>query len=101
MVNYILLHLEPATDKKHKWVVFLYNKTTKRMKQIKFGAYGYTDWTLGATEAQREAYRKRHRKNENWGADAVGTKGFWASNLLWGESRNIETALKDIKNKYF
>jgi hypothetical protein len=101
MKKYDFISITKANDNKHKYIVILFNRETGRTKQVKFGAFGMTDFTLGATLEQRNAYLLRHRKNENWSADGVATSGFWAAHLLWGESRDLQTQLNMILKHFF
>lgn len=50
-------------------------------ENIRIGQWGAKDFTLGATEKQKESYLKRHEKRENW--DDPSTAGYWARWLLW------------------
>ena len=50
-------------------------------------------------EKRREAYRKRHEKNENWTGIGINTPGFWAYHYLW-EFPTKKDAYENIKKKY-
>ena len=67
----------PANDGKHKYYII-----TKTGKKVYFGAVGYEHYTDGhLDEKRKQAYIRRHRKNENW--DNPNTAGFWSYRYLW------------------
>ena len=70
----------PANDGVHKYKVIL-RKDGKKVKTIKFGAVGYSDYTQHKDEERRKRYMDRHRKKENWNDEK--TAGFYAYNILW------------------
>ena len=94
---YKFIKLEPATDQKHKYVVTLQNLKTNRLNNIKFGAYGMSDFTQHKDESRRLRYEERHIKRENW--NDPGTAGFWAFHILW-DKPTIQSALKSTIKKY-
>ena len=75
----------------HKWKIIIDGKT------IQFGAKGYTDYTLGATNEQKLNYLTRHKKREDW--NNKYTAGFWSRWLLWNKN-SISKAITAI-NKQF
>jgi len=83
----------PATDGKHKYYII-----TESGKIIKFGAKGYSDYTIHKDEARRLRYVARHENNENWTKSGINTAGFFSRWLLW-EEPNIKDAYKKIKDK--
>jgi len=99
MNNFEFLSLKKAEGDK-KYEVKLKNKKTGREKTVKFGAKGYTDYTLSKDKEQKERYIKRHEKREDWTKSGVGTAGFWAKGILWNKP-TISASLADIKSKYF
>ena len=94
--------IEKSTDGKHKYVATFClcpngeggcSKPAK--KEIPFGAKGYNDYTLSATDADRLNYIARHKTNENWKDPlTAGTLSRW---ILWGESRDIDENIKLFK----
>jgi hypothetical protein len=66
-------------------------------RTISFGARGYTDYTLGATREQRDAYRARHN------GDLKGnpmTAGYLSYYILWGASRNMKSNIADYRRLF-
>lgn len=72
--------------------------TKPQKKIIRFGAKGYLDYTLGATDGQRANYRARHRKNENF--ENPLTAGSLSRYILWGESKDIDKNITDFKKRF-
>jgi hypothetical protein len=67
-------------------------------KVIPFGAAGYSDFILsGGDKKKREAYIKRHAKNEDWNKINAGSLSRY---ILWGNSSNMETNIKDFMKKF-
>ena len=78
-MSYKLKELKPAKDNKHKYIATLENKDTGREKNIKFGAFGMSDYTKNKDDERKERYINRHKgMGEDW--NDPGTKGFWAKN---------------------
>ena len=92
--------LKVSKDGKHKYQVELLNTKTDRIKTVKFGAKGYTDFTQSKDEKMKDRYIARHKTREDWTKSGITTSGFWAKNLLWSKP-SIEASLKDVKAKYF
>ena len=66
-----------ATDGVHKYVAEFDNP----YKVVKFGAYGYQDYTDHHDLRRKKLYLIRHRKNEDW-TDPV-TPGALSRWILW------------------
>ena len=97
-MSYKLKELKPAKDNKYKYIATLENKDTGREKNIKFGAFGMSDYTKNKDVDRKMAYIKRHKgMGEDW--DDPTTKGFWAKNILWNKT-TIKESLQDTKKKY-
>lgn len=92
--------LKVSKDGKHKYQVELLNTKTDRIKTVKFGAKGYTDFTKNKDEVIKNRYIARHKTREDWTKSGVDTAGFWAKHLLWSKP-SIQESLKDVKSKYF
>jgi hypothetical protein len=59
-------------------------KKDDKVYLIHFGAKGYHDYTTFPAEERdkkKEAYLKRHAKNENW--NDVLTAGYWSRWVSW------------------
>lgn len=70
-----------ANDGIHKYKIIL-RKDGKKVKTIKFGAIGYSDYTTKhKNEDRRKRYIERHKQRENWNDEK--TAGYYAYNILW------------------
>jgi len=96
--------VEKAHDGKHKYVAtFCLCPNGKggcskpQKKEIQFGAKGYSDYTLGATDGQRLAYIARHDARENFNDPlTAGSLSRW---ILW-ETRDLEENIKLFKKRF-
>lgn len=62
-----------------------------------FGAVGYIDYTLGATDKQASAYRQRHRKDLE--TNNPTKPGFLSYYVLWA-SPNFSTNVRNYKKRF-
>jgi hypothetical protein len=61
-------------------------------KRVKFGAKGYSDYTIHKDRARRERYRQRHKKDL---ATRDATRpGFLSWHILWGDSTNLNANIR-------
>lgn len=74
------------------------NCSKPQKKEIHFGAKGYNDYTLGASDGDRLSYIARHRVAENW--ENPLTAGALSRYILWGESRDIQENIKSFKTRF-
>jgi len=89
-----LISVKKSTAKGKKWTANF--QDGEKTKKIHFGASGYLDYTIGATDKQRTAYLARHDKEKNQPADTAGALSF---HILWNttsRTKNIEL----FKKKY-
>jgi hypothetical protein len=66
-------------------------------KKVHFGATGYTDYTIGATEEQRKSYLARHASGKTAKPDTANALSYY---ILWGNSRSRQTNINTFKKKY-
>jgi len=92
-----LVSVTPATDGKHKYTA-IFLQDNGRKKTTKFGAKGYIDKTLGATDAQVEAYRTRHKKD--LATKDPSRSGFLSFHILWGQSNSLEANIASYKKRF-
>lgn len=81
------------SDRKDKRYLATFDNGTK----IHFGSKGQAYIDHG-DKAKREAYLKRHAKNENW--DDPYTAGALSRWILWGDSTNINKNINDFKKRF-
>ena len=90
-----LLSIKKSDAKGKKWTA-TYDINGKE-KVVQFGATGYTDYTLGATDIQRKSYRARHASGATAPADSANALSY---HILWGDSRSRATNITAFKKKY-
>ena len=89
-----LLSVKKSTSKGKKFMA-LFDKNGEE-KLVHFGATGYLDYTIGATDKQRRLYRIRHSSGENAPPDTPNALSY---HILWNttsRTKNIEL----YKKKY-
>ena len=83
------------SDAKNKKFTATFIKDGKE-KVVQFGDSRYLDFSIGATEAQRKAYRARHNSGASAPADSANALSY---HILWNtksRTKNIEL----FKKKY-
>ena len=66
-------------------------------KRIKFGASGYSDYTIHKDKARRNRYIARHQARENW--QDPYTAGFYSRWLLWNKP-TLQESIEDVKKRF-
>jgi len=69
----------------------------EKKKKVHFGATGYTDYTIGATDEQRKSYLARHASGKTAKPDTPNALSYY---ILWGNSKSRIQNIKDFKQKY-
>jgi hypothetical protein len=81
-----------ANDKKHKYVAVFDDGS-----HTAFGALGYEDFTTHKNIKRKQAYLRRHRKNENWNdPKSAGALSKW---ILWNKP-TIEESIQDYVKRF-
>ena len=88
-----LVAIEPSRLKTKKWTAFYDNG-----QRVHFGAKGYTDYTLGASDTKRQNYWNRHAKDLN--VHNPVSPAYLAMYLLWGHSRSLKQNIAYYKEKF-
>lgn len=92
-----LKSLRPANDNIHKYVATI-EQDNGRLKTVKFGASGMSDYTKHKDEERKKRYLSRHSgMGEDWN-DPL-TAGFWSRWLLWNKP-TITESLSDLKSRF-
>lgn len=91
-------HLEPASDRKHKWIGVFTDPATKHEKRVPFGAFGMSDYTQHHDKLRRERYLLRHQARENW--NDPQTAGSLSKHLLWGNSTSLPANVRTFKTRF-
>jgi hypothetical protein len=80
------------SDRKDKRYMATFHNGTK----IHFGSKGQS-YIDHMDKDKRDAYLKRHSKNENWDEINAGSLSRW---ILWGDSGNINANIKYFKQRF-
>lgn len=64
-------------------------------KRVKFGAKGYSDYTIHKDKGRRERYRQRHRADLT--TKDVTRPGFLSWYLLWGRSTSLRANIRSYR----
>ena len=86
----------PMKTKKHQAVFRLVGSTVT--KKVCFGALGLTDYTRGASDAQRTAYRQRHRSDLQM-KDPL-SPGYLSYYILWGPTRSLNQNVSLYRKRF-
>jgi hypothetical protein len=69
-----------------------------KIKTIPFGAANFSDYTIHHDKERRKRYITRHSRNEHFNEPmTAGSLSRW---ILWGESTNLETNIRNFKKKF-
>ena len=95
-----LKSIKKSDAKGKKWTA-TFEKDGKE-KIVHFGAIKpngqpYDDYTIGATDEQRNSYRARHSSGKTAPADTANALSY---HILWGDSRSRATNITAFKKKY-
>lgn len=86
--------LKKNPNPKKKWEV-----TFPNGKKVRFGARGYSDYTLHKDAKRMKRYLRRHAgMGENWGPSGKHTAGWWSRWLLWSKP-SMRAAKKLVSKK--
>lgn len=90
-----LINIFDANDNKHKYIALF--QTENGLKKIKFGAFGYEDYTQHQNTSRKKQYLARHESNEYW--DNPLTAGSLSRWLLWNKP-TLNASIKDFKKRF-
>jgi len=98
-----LVKIVPSTNPKKKYdAVFrlddvsVAGKPTTKEKIVRFGAVGYTDYTLSHDEVKKQAYLARH-KSEDWNNPL--TPGALSRWILWNKP-TVRGSVTDFRSRF-
>ena len=92
-----LISVKPS-DRTGKKYVAEFLMSNGRKRHTHFGATGYTDYTKGASDETRTAYRARHKKDLE--TNDPTKAGFLSYFILWGDSRSVPTNVSAFKQRF-
>ena len=82
------------SDRKDKRYMATFHNGTK----VHFGQKNGQTYIDHGDKEKRDAYLKRHQKNEDWnGPYTAGASSRW---ILWGDSKNINANISDFKKRF-
>lgn len=82
-----------ANDDVHKYVAIFDNPP----QRISFGALGYEDFTTHGDTKRKQAYLRRHRRNEDW--NDPRTAGALSRWILWNKP-SIRDSFEDYIDRF-
>ena len=88
--------LEPATDKKHRWVG-VFTKEDGTTKRVPFGDATMENYTMHKNPLRKEKYLQRHRSREDWTNPM--TAGALSRFILW-EVPDINEAVRRFRRRF-
>lgn len=69
-------------------------------RHVRFGAQGYSDFTIHKDRARMKRYIARHSKGgQDWSRRGVDTAGWWSRWLLWS-APSLQGAKRLIKKRF-
>ena len=86
-----LLTIKKSSNPDKKWMAVF-----EPQKTVHFGATGYKDYTLGATDEQKRLYRQRHEKDLKGDPTTAGYLSYY---VLWNK-RSRKASIADYKKKF-
>jgi len=87
------MRIEPSTRKGKRFMI-----TFENGKTTHFGLKGGQTYIDHRDKAKRDAYLKRHEKNEDW--NDPYSAGALSRYLLWGDSVDLETNHRSFMRKF-
>ena len=90
-----LIKIVPSTNPKKKYDA-VFRLDDGKEKIVRFGAAGYTDYTLSHDEVKKQAYLARH-KSEDWNNPlTAGALSRW---ILWNKP-TVRGSITDFRNRF-
>lgn len=86
------------SDKKDKKLKAVFTYDDGKTRTTHFGAKGMSDYTIHKDKERRKRYRDRHKKDLN--TNDYTKAGYLSWYILWGDSSNLNTAIKDYKKRF-
>lgn len=85
------VNIRPSTRKDKKYMAIFDDKV------VHFGQKGASDYTLNKNDVLKNAYIKRHEKNENWNDPyTAGALSRW---ILWNK-KSLQESINDYKRRF-
>jgi hypothetical protein len=93
-----LISITKAENPKKKLTAHIKDASNK-VRNVSFGASGYSDYPSHKDEARKQNYLTRHAPTEDWTASGIYTPGFWSRWILWNKP-SIISSTQDVKSRF-
>ena len=93
-----LKSIKPANDNIHKFIATIETEEGK-LRQVKFGAKGMSDYTKNKDPQRKDRYLNRHRAREDWTQSGILTPGFWSRWVLWNLP-SFSASVADVRSRF-
>ena len=87
--------ISPSTSKGKKYMA-VFMDGDKKIKTTHFGAKGYKDRTIGATDEQQKAYKARHAGDNLTDKFSAGSLSYY---VLWS-SKSLKQGISNYKKRF-
>ena len=91
-----LIKISPSAVKNKRYTAHFLLDDGK-IRRVHFGSDKHENYTTHVNETRRNAYLKRHAKNENW--DDPLTAGALSRWILWNKE-TLHASIKDFKKRF-
>jgi hypothetical protein len=90
------VRFETLINEPKKMKAIFYDTNGSMVKSVKFGASGYSDFTMHKDPNRKRLYELRHRHDN---LDDYTSPGSLSMDILWGPSISLETNILKYKQK--
>lgn len=94
----IKMEIQKSTAKGKKFTAIFSEPDGKKIKTTQFGQEGASDYTKGASDAQRKSYQARHgnmlKKTDKMSASHLSYY------ILWGDNKSLNSNISAYKKKF-
>lgn len=94
--NYILVSIKKLENDKKKYIARFKNTTNNKIKSVKFGASGYSDFTIHKDKNRRDNYINRHKKDLK--TNDYTKPGYLSMFILWSKP-SLKASIMDFKKR--
>ena len=91
-----LLNVRPTPDGDPKKFIATFSDDGKEY-DVKFGVKGSFSFVDGASISVRDAYRRRHAKDNGRAPDTPAMLSYW---ITWGDSQDIDKNIREYKRRF-
>lgn len=94
-MNIKFIKLTKSKDNKYKYIITLL--VDNKQMNIKFGAHGYSDYTIHKDKEKKQRYINRHKELEDWNNPL--SRGSLSRYILWNKE-TIKDSLMDYLKRF-